>query len=247
MGNGKGQSMILTRWHGGFVGQPISHRRAHRLLDAWCARPSVGCSGRESIQTRRWRTDMDATKVTLEYTVHQDHLHRMFRPRTGVLPKRCVCGARGTVDHFIYGLPKNPADEASLYCPLPGREAQVHLATKKQGSALYKSGWRRWSVTGRWEAELGGGCFGGECGSGSGEPTYVYHFYDRQGNLLYVGITNDTRRRWDQHATDKPWWHLVARKEKVLYSTREEAEKVEAHQIRTHRPMYNRAMNGWLR
>jgi predicted GIY-YIG superfamily endonuclease len=78
------------------------------------------------------------------------------------------------------------------------------------------------------------------------EATYVYHFYDVQGNLLYVGITNNVRRRWDQHAADKPWWHLVARKEKVLYSTREEAEKVEAHQIRTHRPLYNRALNGWV-
>jgi len=46
-GNGKGQSMILTRWHGGFVAQPITHRRAHRLIAAWCARPSVGCIGYE--------------------------------------------------------------------------------------------------------------------------------------------------------------------------------------------------------
>ena len=79
------------------------------------------------------------------------------------------------------------------------------------------------------------------------EPTYVYYFFDVQGNLLYVGITNNLRRRWEQHEADKPWWHLVARKESVRYSTRQEAERVEAHQIRTHRPMFNRAMNGWLR
>ena len=79
------------------------------------------------------------------------------------------------------------------------------------------------------------------------EPTHVYYFFDRQGNLLYVGITNNLRRRWEQHAEDKPWWHLVARKESCLYSSRQEAEKVEAHQIRTHRPLFNRAMNGWLR
>jgi hypothetical protein len=47
MGNGHGQSMILTEWRGGFIAQPIRHRRAHRLLDAWCARPSVGCIGYE--------------------------------------------------------------------------------------------------------------------------------------------------------------------------------------------------------
>jgi len=78
-----------------------------------------------------------------------------------------------------------------------------------------------------------------------GGATHVYHFYDRQGNLLYVGITNDLQRRWAQHEADKPWWHLVARKESVQYPTREEAAKVEAHQIRRLRPMYNRAMNGW--
>ncbi|HXJ63028.1 MAG TPA: GIY-YIG nuclease family protein [Actinomycetota bacterium] len=81
---------------------------------------------------------------------------------------------------------------------------------------------------------------------GVSEPTHVYHFYDRQGRLLYVGITNDLKRRWAQHEADKPWWHLVARKESVQYPTREEAERVEEHQIRTHRPMFNRAMNGWL-
>jgi predicted GIY-YIG superfamily endonuclease len=78
------------------------------------------------------------------------------------------------------------------------------------------------------------------------QSTWVYYFFDVQGNLLYVGITNDTRRRWEQHEADKPWWHLVARKERVLYSSREEAERVEAHQIRTHRPLYNRALNGWV-
>jgi len=82
---------------------------------------------------------------------------------------------------------------------------------------------------------------------GWSEATHVYYFFDVQGNLLYVGITNDVQRRWAQHAEDKPWWHLVARKESVRYSTRQEAERVEAHQIRTHRPMFNRAMNGWLR
>lgn len=44
-GNHRGQSMILTRWHGGYVARPISHRRAHRLQAAWCARPTVTCGG----------------------------------------------------------------------------------------------------------------------------------------------------------------------------------------------------------
>lgn len=39
----EGQSMILTRWAGGYVAFPISHRRAHRLIAAYCERPTVEC------------------------------------------------------------------------------------------------------------------------------------------------------------------------------------------------------------
>jgi hypothetical protein len=46
-GNGEGQSMILTRWHGGYVGKPITHRRAHRLHTAYCERKNVTCRGYE--------------------------------------------------------------------------------------------------------------------------------------------------------------------------------------------------------
>lgn len=45
MGNGRGHSLILTRFHGDFIGKRITHRRAHRLFEAWCARPNVGCIG----------------------------------------------------------------------------------------------------------------------------------------------------------------------------------------------------------
>ena len=44
-GNGRGQSMILTRWNGGYVAKPISHRRAHRLHAAYCDRANVTCDG----------------------------------------------------------------------------------------------------------------------------------------------------------------------------------------------------------
>lgn len=46
-GNGEGQSMILTRWQGGYVAKPITHRRAHRLHVAYCERPQVNCEGYE--------------------------------------------------------------------------------------------------------------------------------------------------------------------------------------------------------
>ena len=44
-GNGLGQSMLLTRWKGGYIAQPISHRRAHRLHAAYCDRKRVTCEG----------------------------------------------------------------------------------------------------------------------------------------------------------------------------------------------------------
>jgi len=44
-GNGEGYSLILTRYHGDFIAKRITHRRAHRLQAAWCARKSVDCRG----------------------------------------------------------------------------------------------------------------------------------------------------------------------------------------------------------
>jgi len=43
--NGRGLSMILTRYHGEFIPTEITHRRAHRLQAAYCARKSVECRG----------------------------------------------------------------------------------------------------------------------------------------------------------------------------------------------------------
>jgi predicted GIY-YIG superfamily endonuclease len=42
--------------------------------------------------------------------------------------------------------------------------------------------------------------------------TAVYRLYDRDRNLLYVGIAYVPAERWAQHALDKPWWSQVSRK-----------------------------------
>lgn len=44
-GNGKGHSLILTRFRGDYIAKRITHRRAHRLQTAYCARPRVNCEG----------------------------------------------------------------------------------------------------------------------------------------------------------------------------------------------------------
>ena len=42
-GNGTGQSLILTRYQGGYLMAPIGHRRAHWLHAKYCGRQSVDC------------------------------------------------------------------------------------------------------------------------------------------------------------------------------------------------------------
>ncbi len=44
-GNGEGSSLILTRWHGDYLVQPISHKRARVLQASWCRRANVTCEG----------------------------------------------------------------------------------------------------------------------------------------------------------------------------------------------------------
>lgn len=171
----------------------------------------------------------------------------------GTLPENCPgCGAKSTERHFVYAIPESGVGESVIYCPaIEGREAVIRMATKKRRLALYYEGWLRgWKVTGpegeiRTQSRRGAFLAGFLDAAQANEATYVYYFYDRQGNLLYVGMTDNIERRWAQHAVSKPWWHMVARKEYVQYPTRTEAARVEAHQIRIQRPMFNRAINGW--
>ncbi|MFI8942718.1 GntR family transcriptional regulator [Streptomyces syringium] len=80
---------------------------------------------------------------------------------------------------------------------------------------------------------------------GPNEPaqTALYHLYDADDRLLYVGITNDTTKRLAAHRHSKHWWRLVAREAVEWFATREEAEKAEIDAIRRNHPRYNRAHN----
>jgi hypothetical protein len=79
-------------------------------------------------------------------------------------------------------------------------------------------------------------------GAGPGGPTVLYRHYDANDRLLYVGITDASRggRRWNEHADDKPWFHLVARSSiSDPYPTRAAALYAEACAIRDERPIHN--------
>lgn len=67
----------------------------------------------------------------------------------------------------------------------------------------------------------------------------LYRFFAENGELLYVGITNDPGRRWGQHAHDKPWWHEVTRAEIERHPDRPAALLAEKAAIVAERPRYN--------
>lgn len=72
--------------------------------------------------------------------------------------------------------------------------------------------------------------------------TYLYWLWDREGQLLYVGITDDVDRRMRDHAKDKFWWGDVKRTTKIAFQTRYEALWAEWAVIATSRPVYNRSL-----
>lgn len=74
-------------------------------------------------------------------------------------------------------------------------------------------------------------------------PTSVYRYYDRDGLLIYVGITSRGARRNYEHNTSKDWWPYVARQEVDHYETRALALRHERSLIIRHRPPFNRQHN----
>lgn len=69
--------------------------------------------------------------------------------------------------------------------------------------------------------------------------TALYRLFDQQGQLLYAGIAYTPEQRWLQHAVDKPWWKLVARRVVEWHPDRAEAEAAERKAIREEAPLYN--------
>lgn len=70
-------------------------------------------------------------------------------------------------------------------------------------------------------------------------PHALYRFFASDDALLYVGITCDVGRRWDRHASDKPWWTEVARSTVQHFDSREAVLAAEEAAIRSEKPRYN--------
>ncbi|MFD6565429.1 GIY-YIG nuclease family protein [Micromonospora profundi] len=71
------------------------------------------------------------------------------------------------------------------------------------------------------------------------DPTALYRFFNREGVLLYVGITVDPRVRWHQHSKDKPDWRQVVDIRLEHYDTRDEALDAERRAIQAELPLWN--------
>jgi predicted GIY-YIG superfamily endonuclease len=74
-----------------------------------------------------------------------------------------------------------------------------------------------------------------------GERTLLYRFYDSEGRLLYVGITNDPHARWAAHARKNAdsWWSKVCVAHTEWCSTRDDAERAEVAAIKREAPLHN--------
>lgn len=69
--------------------------------------------------------------------------------------------------------------------------------------------------------------------------TALYRFFNADGALLYVGITEHLGIRWNTHAKKQPWWPQVARQTVDWHETRALAEKAETAAIKAEQPKYN--------
>jgi predicted GIY-YIG superfamily endonuclease len=73
----------------------------------------------------------------------------------------------------------------------------------------------------------------------SGVSTTLYRFYDKDGALLYVGITSRGPNRWRDHEDSRAWWSTVAMSRVEQYPNRAEALAAERAAIRAERPIHN--------
>ncbi|MDX2859757.1 GIY-YIG nuclease family protein, partial [Streptomyces scabiei] len=71
------------------------------------------------------------------------------------------------------------------------------------------------------------------------EPTALYRLHNTGGTLLYIGVTDNPDRRFQQHRDTKPWWPQVAEKAIEWHPSRDRALAEEATAIKAETPVYN--------
>lgn len=78
---------------------------------------------------------------------------------------------------------------------------------------------------------------------------YVYKHYDIYDNIIYIGITNDIKRRIIEHISDEKG-HTPIEHKRNIYSiefatvmNKKEAEFYETYYINSYKPKYNISKN----
>jgi hypothetical protein len=71
----------------------------------------------------------------------------------------------------------------------------------------------------------------------------LYRFFDSEGRLLYVGISNTWYQRFHQHEKTSGWFSRVANATFESYDSRDAVEAAELKAIRTENPEFNKAHN----
>ena len=74
------------------------------------------------------------------------------------------------------------------------------------------------------------------------DGSFLYRFFDAEGQLLYIGIATEPKSRWRSHYATE-WWPKVARKTLEWHDSRKAAEEAEATAIRDEHPRYNKLHN----
>lgn len=71
-------------------------------------------------------------------------------------------------------------------------------------------------------------------------PAELYRYFDKNGKLLYVGISLSTISRAAQHRMSAVWWGQAVRIEIERFDSRDSAAEAEAEAIKTESPIYNK-------
>jgi predicted GIY-YIG superfamily endonuclease len=71
----------------------------------------------------------------------------------------------------------------------------------------------------------------------------LYRMFNRDGDLLYVGLTNNPKNRFKTHSKTQEWWREVATISVQTFDSRNQLAAAESQAIKDEKPLYNVALN----
>jgi predicted GIY-YIG superfamily endonuclease len=169
-----------------------------------------------------WACTQDATVETV------GPWRRLFRQRIALATEN------PTMTNVILG---DNAEATGARCSQLGPEdAGIGWLYQEEsrGYAQFRAAW----ITDRETRYIGRGELPPDLGA---EPTDLYYAWKADGSLYYIGISNDTERRMNEHERDEPDWNENVAVWEVVqtYPNRAEALAAEAAAIKQYRPERN--------